>query len=76
MFITVRTLEGSEALLESIEIDGSPVSRSMTTSGRSDARRLAVYFFAKSGMSNCLAFKEKMQANPDMAFDLVMREEA
>ena len=40
------------------------------------ARTLALYFFAKSGMSNCLAFKEKMQANPDMAFDLVMREEA
>ena len=40
------------------------------------ARTLALYFFAKSGMSNCLAFKEKVQANPDMAFDLVMREEA
>ena len=27
------------------------------------ARTLALYFFAKSGMSNCQAFKEKMQAN-------------
>ena len=40
------------------------------------ARTIALYFFAKSGMSNCQAFKEKMQANPDMAFDLVMRKDA
>ena len=38
----------------------------------SHRRTLALYFFAKSGMSNCQAFKEKMQANPDMVFDLVM----
>ena len=40
------------------------------------ARTLALYSFAKSGMSNCQAFKEKMQANPGMAFDLVIRKEA
>ena len=40
------------------------------------ARTIALYFFAKSGMSNCQAFKEKMQANPNMAFDLVMRKDA
>ena len=39
-------------------------------------RTIAIYFFTKSGMSNCLAFKEKMQANPDRAFDLVMGKEA
>ena len=39
------------------------------------ARTIALYFFAKSCMSNCQAFKEKMQANPDMAFDLVMGKE-
>ena len=39
------------------------------------ARTLALYFFAKSGMSSGQAFKEKMQANPDMVFDLVMGKE-
>lgn len=39
------------------------------------ARTLALYFFARSGMSNCQAFKEHIQANPTRAFNLVMRKE-
>ena len=40
------------------------------------ARTLALFFFARSGMTNCQSFKESLQANPDRAFDLVMRNEA
>ena len=36
---------------------------------------LALFFFARSGMTNCQSFKESLQANPDKAFDLVMRNE-
>ena len=33
------------------------------------ARTMALYFFSKSGMENCQAFKEEMQLNPDRVFD-------
>ena len=31
------------------------------------------FFFARSGMTKCQSFKESLKANPDKAFDLVMR---
>ena len=40
------------------------------------ARTMALYFFSKSGMENCQAFKEEMQRNPDKVFDLVMGNDA
>ena len=39
------------------------------------ARTMAPYFFSKSGMENCQAFKEEMKLNPDRVFDLVMGNE-
>ena len=37
------------------------------------ARTIVLYFFAKSGMSNCQAFKEKMQANLALLRPLCMK---